>query len=65
MPRSTEVELEPFKIGNPHLRELAGRLKSLSYRDMSIFSQALRLYAKDGVPLPDAILAAADEMASA
>lgn len=62
--RGTGVERKAEKEPNTKLRELAGRIKSLSYRDMEEFSRLVgSRIGKDGTT--EALLSAADAMEAA
>lgn len=58
-------KVEPEKEPNIKLRELAGRIKSLSYRDMDAFAKAVDAEMHGAPTFVHAILTAADNFETA
>lgn len=66
--RGTGIQHEgtpPEKEPNTKLRELAGLLKSLPYRDMDAFAKAISAEMDSAPTVVDAILTAADKLETA
>lgn len=55
----------PREGGNEALREIAGRLKALSYRDMNTLAGSINALLSDDVLVASVLLTVADELENA